>query len=72
MTVTTERAIAQVQRIKLPNGIELPYVEQGDPTGVPVLFLHGYSDSWHSFEPMLPHLPPSIRAIALTDRKSVV
>ena len=68
MTVTTERAIALAQRIKLPNGIELPYVEQGDPAGVSVLFLHGYSDSWHSFEPMLPHLPPSIHAIALTLR----
>jgi non-heme chloroperoxidase len=30
--------------------------------------LHGVSDSWHSFEPVLPHLPASIHAFALTQR----
>jgi non-heme chloroperoxidase len=46
----------------------LPYVEQGDVTGVPVLMLHGVTDSWRSFEPVLPHLPDDIRAIAATQR----
>lgn len=46
----------------------LPYVEQGDPSGVPMLLLHGVTDSWRSFEPVLPHLPGSVRAIALTQR----
>ena len=44
------------KRIKLATGVELAYVEQGDPAGVPVIFLHGITDSWHSFEPVLPHL----------------
>jgi pimeloyl-ACP methyl ester carboxylesterase len=48
--------------------IKLPYVEQGDATGVPVLMLHGTTDSWRSFEPVLPHLPDDIRAIAVTHR----
>jgi non-heme chloroperoxidase len=48
--------------------IKLPYVEQGDATGVPVLMLHGVTDSWRSFEPVLPHLPDDIRAIAVTQR----
>jgi pimeloyl-ACP methyl ester carboxylesterase len=52
----------------LTNTIELPYVEQGDPDGIPVLLLHGWSDSWHSYEPVLPHLPSDIRAIAVTQR----
>ncbi|MBE7549980.1 MAG: alpha/beta hydrolase [Anaerolineales bacterium] len=56
------------KRVKLSTGVELPYVEQGDPAGVPVLLLHGYTDSWHSFEPVLPYLPSSIHAIALTQR----
>ena len=54
--------------VELPGPLTLPYVEQGDPTGVPVVLLHGVTDSWRSFEPVLPHLPPSIRAFALTQR----
>jgi non-heme chloroperoxidase len=46
----------------------LPYVEQGDATGVPVVMLHGVTDSWRSFEHVLPHLPDHIRAIAVTQR----
>jgi non-heme chloroperoxidase len=57
-----------VSTIKLPNGVALPYVEQGEPSGVPLLLLHGVTDSWHSFEPVLPHLPASIHAFALTQR----
>src|SRR5688572_7471870 len=48
--------------------IELPYVEQGDATGVPVVMLHGVTDSWRSFEHVLPHLPADIRAISVTQR----
>jgi non-heme chloroperoxidase len=48
--------------------IELPYVEQGDATGVPVVMLHGVTDSWRSFEHVLPYLPDDIRAIAVTQR----
>jgi non-heme chloroperoxidase len=54
--------------VKLPGGLTLPYVQQGDPSGVPVLLLHGVTDSWFSFDPVLPHLPDSINAIALTQR----
>lgn len=54
--------------IELPTGVTLPYVEQGDPAGIPVIFLHGYTDSWHSFEPVLPHLPESLHVFALTQR----
>lgn len=45
-----------------------PYVEAGDPGGVPVVLLHGFSDSWRSWEHVLPLLPDSIRAIAVTMR----
>ena len=33
-----------------------------------LLLLHGGTDSWHSFELVLPHLPDSIRAFALSLR----
>ena len=57
-----------VRSIALPSGVRLSYVEQGNPSGIPVLFLHGVTDSWHSFEPVLPHLPSSLHAFALTQR----
>jgi non-heme chloroperoxidase len=58
----------EVKSVELPNQVLLPYVEQGDASGVPVLLLHGFADSWRSFELVLPHLPKSIHAFALTQR----
>jgi non-heme chloroperoxidase len=60
--------IDTVTSVALPTGVTLPFVEQGDPAGVPVVLLHGGTDSWRSFEPVLPYLPSSIRAFALTQR----
>lgn len=57
-----------IKHVDVGNGIRLPYVEQGDPSGIPMLLLHGVTDSWRSFEPVLPHLPPTIHAFALTQR----
>jgi non-heme chloroperoxidase len=57
-----------IHSVTLPNQVTLPYVEQGDPAGVPVLLLHGITDSWRSFEGVLPHLPASLHAFALSQR----
>ena len=54
--------------LKLRNGGTLQYVEQGDPSGLPIVFLHGVTDSWLSFGDVLPHLPASLYAVALTQR----
>src|SRR5215204_1095600 len=54
--------IYQVKSITLPGRVMLEYVEQGDAAGIPVIFLHGLTDSWHSFELVLPHLPSSVHA----------
>lgn len=54
--------------IDLPGRLRLHYAEQGDPDGVPLVMLHGYSDSWRSFELVMPHLPPWVRAFALSQR----
>lgn len=54
--------------VSLSTGVTLRYVEQGDRAGVPVVLLHGVTDSWHSFEAVLRHLPQSVRAFALTQR----
>ncbi len=57
-----------IKRVQLLNGLNLPYVEQGDPSGVPVVLLHAFADSWRSFEVVLRHLPQSIHAFAVTQR----
>ncbi len=54
--------------VALSTGVTLHYVEQGNRSGVPVLLLHGLSDSWHSYERVLPHLPNFIRVFAVTLR----
>jgi pimeloyl-ACP methyl ester carboxylesterase len=54
--------------VTLPNQVQLPYVAQGDPAGVPVILLHGVTDSWYSFAPLLPHLPASMHVLAVTQR----
>ncbi len=65
MKRTTTSAIKPVE---LPGRVKLQYVEQGDPSSVPVLLLHGITDSWRSFEGVLPYLPESIHAFALSQR----
>jgi non-heme chloroperoxidase len=57
-----------VKSVTLPGGVTLPYVEQGDPSGPPVLLLHGITDSRWSFEPVLPHLSRSLHVFALSQR----
>ena len=57
-----------VKSVELPNGVKLPYVEQGKASGVPVLLLHAIADSWRTFELVLPHLPNSLHTFALSQR----
>ncbi|HET9747582.1 MAG TPA: alpha/beta hydrolase [Chitinophagaceae bacterium] len=48
--------------------MRLEYAEQGDADGVPVIFLHGLGDSWHSFESVLSQLHSSVHAFAISQR----
>lgn len=61
-------ATPAVQTIQLSTGVNLQYAEQGNPSGTPVIFLHGFTDSWHSYELVLPHLPATVHAFALSQR----
>ncbi len=61
-------ATPNIKSVELPNRVRLPHVEQGAPLGVPVVLLHGFLDSWRSFEPLLTHLPESIHAFVVTQR----
>ena len=42
--------------VRLPSGIELAYVEIGNPHGAPLLLLHGYTDSSRSWSLVAPYL----------------
>jgi non-heme chloroperoxidase len=53
---------------RLASGPEVHYAEQGDPDGEPILFLHGYTDSWFSFSRLLPLLPERYHAFAFSQR----
>lgn len=44
------------QQVKLPNGIQLAYVELGNPRGRPLLLLHGYTDSSRVWTILAPYL----------------
>lgn len=52
----------------LATGIRLRYAESGDPSADPIIMLHGYSDSWYSYSPVMPLLDSRYRIIALDQR----
>lgn len=55
-----------LSRIALATGIEVECLDQG--AGDPILFLHGYVDSWYSFAGVVAALPDGFRAIAPSQR----
>ncbi|HXV77729.1 MAG TPA: alpha/beta fold hydrolase [Candidatus Polarisedimenticolaceae bacterium] len=55
-------------KLRLATGPSLHYAEHGDPDGEPVLFLHGWPDSWFSFSRVLPLLPERLRAVVIDQR----
>ena len=52
----------------LRDGLELPYVEQGDPDGVPAVLVHAWPDSLRCFDQLVDVLPERIRAFAFDQR----
>ena len=53
------------QHVRLSTGPEVHYVDQGDAHGEPVIFVHGWPDSWFSYSMVLDALPSSYHAFAL-------
>lgn len=51
--------------VRLATGVRLRYLEQGDPSGRPVILLHGITDSWFSFSRVLPGISKQNRVYAL-------
>jgi pimeloyl-ACP methyl ester carboxylesterase len=55
-----------VRRARLATGIELEFAERG--RGEALLLLHGYADSWYSWDGVLQALPETLRAVAPSQR----
>jgi len=57
-----------VRKVRLATDITIPYVEQGDPSGTPVVLVHAWGESRGSFDRLLPLLPSSLRVFAMDQR----
>ena len=53
---------------RLPNGLELEFAEQGERADNTLLLLHGSTDSWRSYEALLPLLPAHWHVIVPSQR----
>ena len=58
----------QVRFLRLPDGRRLEFVEQGRRSGTALLLLHGITDTWRSFEPVLPWLPVDWHVVSVSQR----
>jgi pimeloyl-ACP methyl ester carboxylesterase len=47
----------------LENGEALAYIDMGNPTGTPVVLIHGYTDNARDWVPMLPFMSQDFRLI---------
>lgn len=66
--VTDAGSDVQFSSVLLKTGVRLRYAYKGDPAGTPVIMLHGYTDSWFSFSPVLPLLDKKYRVYILDQR----
>lgn len=53
---------------QLSTGVRIHYAEWGNPAGETIVFLHGVTDSWFSFSPVLDHLSPRYHVYMLDQR----
>jgi non-heme chloroperoxidase len=52
--------------VEVRSGLRMPYLEQGDPSGVPLVLVHAVGDSQRIFGGLLDLLPRTIHAFAPT------
>jgi non-heme chloroperoxidase len=58
----------ELKSVTLETGIEMVYVEQGRKNGIPVILVHGYTDSHHSFDRNLPRFSRNFHVFAIDQR----
>lgn len=57
-----------VKRLRLTTGVALEYAETGNSHGTPVIFLHGFTDSWKSYKSVATTLSSDVRALFISLR----
>lgn len=57
-----------MQTARLASGLSLEYVRQGQESEIPMVFLHGYTDSCRSFSRLFDALPSVVDRIAISLR----
>lgn len=60
--------MVEIKSARLSTGVTLPYVEQGDPSGVPLVMLHAWGESSGVFDRLLTMLPAQVHAVAMDQR----
>lgn len=53
------------QQDRMVNGIHWHYIDEGNPNGLAILFLHGLPEGWYSWSKVLPLVDHSYRLIAI-------
>jgi pimeloyl-ACP methyl ester carboxylesterase len=56
------------KKAALPDGETLAYIDTGNPTGPPVVLIHGYTDSARDWVPLMPYLSKRFRLVLVDIR----
>jgi pimeloyl-ACP methyl ester carboxylesterase len=59
---------AMKKTVSLSDGITLAYIDTGNPSGPPVVLIHGYTDNARDWVPVLPYLSKRFRLILVDIR----
>lgn len=54
--------------VRLPDGVDLAYIDTGNRSGPAVVLIHGFTDSARDWVPLIPHLSPRFRLIIVDIR----
>ena len=65
MSSTTIRPLTEAT-LQLADGTRINYARSGDVSGVPVVFVHGWPDSWRSFQPVIEALPAALSSTSIS------
>lgn len=66
--MSTTLAANGVATARLPNGVILQYRETGERSGIPLILLHGVTDSLRAWKPFTDALPSPFRVFAISQR----
>ena len=60
--------VPKTEYVTLDSGLTLSYCSQGATSGPTVVLIPGPTDSWRSYQPILPAIPPHVRVVSVSLR----